>query len=245
MGSQSDKGAPKLESKSSSSVSSTSSLSSQSSSQSFGTSFGFFAHKQDPTLAFIANDIEFWGTAKDNLDEVAELEGIPGLSETDLVINCTGVSYAVRPFVSAKPKWLKVGGTIGVPEQIVLEWRDYCAPPKSYKLDFWQSVLEQSQAHGIKRIFCCCLGGHGRTGTALAALCLATGLMEEPDDAIDFIRTVYTDKAVESKSQEAYLWNLIYTEEEIVEKFGAKKKLDLDYDDEKEWYKWCSSDGGY
>lgn len=52
-----------------------------------------------------------------------------------------------------------------------------------------------------------CLGGHGRTGTALACLAVLTGT--PPDDAVDWVRATYCAKAVETDEQR-----------KLVEKFG-------------------------
>ncbi len=53
-----------------------------------------------------------------------------------------------------------------------------------------------------------CLGGHGRTGTALACLAVLTGT--PADQAVERIRASYCDKAVETEAQRAF-----------VEAFGA------------------------
>jgi len=66
------------------------------------------------------------------------------------------------------------------------------------KLVDW--TLAQLQAG--KKVHCGCVGGHGRTGTFLAALtCVAAG---EPD-AIAYVREHYCKKAVETKSQIDFL----------------------------------------
>ena len=76
--------------------------------------------------------------------------------------------------------------------------------------NFWHEILTQAKDNGIKRIFCCCLAGQGRTGTALASLLLATEMVDEPDIAIEYIRKNYNNKAIESKDQEEYIFDLIY-----------------------------------
>ncbi len=48
-----------------------------------------------------------------------------------------------------------------------------------------------------------CIGGHGRTGTALA--CAAVILGMEPEEAIKHIREAYCKEAIESASQEWYI----------------------------------------
>lgn len=46
-----------------------------------------------------------------------------------------------------------------------------------------------------------CLGGHGRTGTALACLAVLAGT--SPSDAVAWVRAGYCDRAVETDEQEA------------------------------------------
>jgi hypothetical protein len=48
-----------------------------------------------------------------------------------------------------------------------------------------------------------CLGGHGRTGTALACLAVLTGT--PADQAVDRVRSTYCPKAVETDAQRAFV----------------------------------------
>jgi protein-tyrosine phosphatase len=48
-----------------------------------------------------------------------------------------------------------------------------------------------------------CIGGHGRTGTALACLVVLAGL--GPDDAVGWVRAHYCRHAVETGRQEAFV----------------------------------------
>ncbi|MVA77072.1 protein phosphatase [Auraticoccus sp. F435] len=51
-----------------------------------------------------------------------------------------------------------------------------------------------------------CLGGHGRTGTALAALAVLTG--EDPRSAVAWVRARYCPMAVETAEQEEWVASL-------------------------------------
>lgn len=51
-----------------------------------------------------------------------------------------------------------------------------------------------------------CVGGHGRTGTMLAELCVWFGKMT-PSEAINHVRTTYCKKAIESYQQESALYS--------------------------------------
>lgn len=52
-----------------------------------------------------------------------------------------------------------------------------------------------------QKVHCGCIGGHGRTGTFLAALCAELG----EKDAITYVRDNYCHKAVESSTQVSFL----------------------------------------
>ena len=78
-------------------------------------------------------------------------------------------------------------------------------PAQFRKLVDW--TLAQLQAG--RKVHCGCVGGHGRTGTYLAALtCVAAGEL----DAIAYVREHYCKKAVEAKVQIDFL----------VKQFGIK-----------------------
>lgn len=47
------------------------------------------------------------------------------------------------------------------------------------------------------------IGCHGRTGTALATLAVRCG--HEPTEAVDWVRTTYCERAVETADQEAFV----------------------------------------
>lgn len=51
-----------------------------------------------------------------------------------------------------------------------------------------------------------CIGGHGRTGTLLAVVLLAAGVEEYAYDAIRFVRKKYCEFAIESISQEQFIY---------------------------------------
>jgi protein-tyrosine phosphatase len=48
-----------------------------------------------------------------------------------------------------------------------------------------------------------CLGGHGRTGTALACLAVLTGTPSS--EAVAWVRAAYCEKAVETDEQRAFV----------------------------------------
>lgn len=66
-----------------------------------------------------------------------------------------------------------------------------------------QCALERARAG--QRVELGCLGGHGRTGTALA--CLATLTGHPADDAVEWVRAAYCKKAIETDAQVEFVLN--------------------------------------
>ena len=62
-------------------------------------------------------------------------------------------------------------------------------------------VVERAR-HG-ERVEIGCIGGHGRTGTALACLAVLTGL--PAGEAVGWVRRTYCDGAVETEEQRAFV----------------------------------------
>ena len=64
----------------------------------------------------------------------------------------------------------------------------------------WRAV---DRARRGERVEIGCLGGHGRTGTALACLAAMTGRLRS--GAVDWVRTHYCPQAVETAEQVAFV----------------------------------------
>ena len=80
-----------------------------------------------------------------------------------------------------------------------LDWPDFGVPDD---LDALRRALTDLlvRARQGERVEVGCLGGHGRTGTALACLAVLTGTPAH--DAVAWVRANYCDKAVETDAQE-------------------------------------------
>jgi hypothetical protein len=82
-----------------------------------------------------------------------------------------------------------------------IRWRDFWLPSDP---DAATRVLRRAHGRGrTERVEVACSGGVGRTGTALAAMCVFEGM--EPDEAIDWVREHYHPRAVEVPWQRRYL----------------------------------------
>lgn len=120
-----------------------------------------------------------------------------------VVLNCTGTpkrGVAEMPSAfSALTAHLKDQGV----EEITLDWPDGGLPP--VKASFWRALIEACAARKAPLVIHC-IGGHGRTGTALAAILIAYSI--PADDAVEFVREHHCHKAIETLAQERYLDDL-------------------------------------
>jgi hypothetical protein len=87
-----------------------------------------------------------------------------------------------------------------------LEWPDFGVPSDSAPVvTVLRSLLER--ARGGECVELGCLGGHGRTGTALACLAILSGLPS--NDAVTWVRESYCANAVESGKQEEFVLRFV------------------------------------
>jgi protein-tyrosine phosphatase len=83
-----------------------------------------------------------------------------------------------------------------------VEWPDLGVPANPTELVAGvTSVLDRARAG--ERVEVGCLGGHGRTGTALAVLAILTG--QPGSEAVEWVRAMYCARAVETTEQERFV----------------------------------------
>lgn len=83
-----------------------------------------------------------------------------------------------------------------------IDWPDFGVPADTgAALEALKTILERARSG--QNVEVGCLGGHGRTGTALACLAVLTGYPAL--DAIAWVRSSYCSKAVETPEQEAFI----------------------------------------
>jgi len=123
------------------------------------------------------------------------------LEHLDLIVDCAGVVAESGRFVKSAParyRGLKAGL---LPDVIRLDWPDMTAPVH-VGIRWWLRLLELLPAHTCV----CCMGGHGRTGTALGAILISSGM--GADEAIRTVREEHCRRAIETAGQESYLKGL-------------------------------------
>lgn len=92
-------------------------------------------------------------------------------------------------------------GTKPYPSEVLsLNWPDGSSAPAS--LDFWLQLWSMLPAKTVMM----CMGGHGRTGTCMAALMIAAGI--DYYTAVNTVRKEHCMKAIETLVQEIYLHKL-------------------------------------
>ena len=83
-----------------------------------------------------------------------------------------------------------------------VDWPDFGVPESTEAVvRALRTALERARSGQDVEVGC--LGGHGRTGTALACLAVLTG--HPACDAVGWVRSSYCTKAVETPEQEAFI----------------------------------------
>lgn len=126
----------------------------------------------------------------------------PVLNDFDIVLNLTGnkVSRCHDIPVKALKKWESKEKF----KEICLDWPDHGIV--SLPRQFWKELFTFIKT-GKKKMVVFCIGGHGRTGTAIASL-LVTGFNYQPQDACKWIWDNYCKEAIETSGQINYVYNL-------------------------------------
>lgn len=157
--------------------------------------------RHTPTKVITSPDFSIWAGSRD------KVKGF--LSKFALVINCSGsqLSKPEHKFPKGDERFAKLAGLAGnLPPVIELDWPDMGVPCLSSEA--WYELARIIKVDKLNTLVFC-MGGHGRTGTAIACLMKAYGW--EPVKAVKAIRKIYCKEAVESESQVEYIKDLDFT----------------------------------
>ena len=128
------------------------------------------------------------------------------IGSVDLVLNLTGEpDKNIFLNEEAKKKFPELAKVFVSVPMVTIDWPDGESPP--VPVETWKRFSEFLQEHNKDMdLLVMCLGGHGRTGTALA---LILHFLELPQldgrDVVEYVRDVYCRKAIETESQIEYL----------------------------------------
>lgn len=100
------------------------------------------------------------------------------------------------------------------PDRLAIKWPDFGS--LQVEPEFWPELFQQLPEGNI--LFCC-QGGHGRSGTALAAIMIAVSGFNN-HDAVEFLRSAHCESVVETPSQEKML-------AELAVYFGTAQEINI------------------
>lgn len=178
---------------------------SRASTSGLGTYSGW-ADKGVPLIPRCKHDAKAVFTVRGVLVYAADFAGMRQKPEGAIVLNCTSTSryYGSDTKVPEAFRSALAAHLDQPSREIVLDWQDGGTPP--VLATFWLALVKLCRQEEAPLVIHC-LGGHGRTGTALAALLIAVdGVVAT--EAIDRVRALHCDRAIETASQETYLEDL-------------------------------------
>lgn len=93
------------------------------------------------------------------------------------------------------------------PPIIDIDWEDFSVPSLDHK--WWVLLNESIKKLPKGNMLVHCIGGHGRTGTALAILAGLNGYYKKKSDPVATVRERYCPDAVESSEQIEYIETIL------------------------------------
>ncbi len=171
--------------------------------------------RHEATEAFSLEDIHFFGGSE------SKVSGAFFDQDKWLVVSLLGKGRDTKSPIWCKlPNWLNVLRPYTISPQMAIDWPDMGIPP--LRPGFWNKLYMLAKKNGLTNVLFYCIGGHGRTGTALCSVLVECGELS-PKDAIEYVRKVYCKEAVESEGQKNYL-GLLYKATKLKSVAKTKKE---------------------
>ncbi|HWP59500.1 MAG TPA: hypothetical protein VNL14_16530 [Candidatus Acidoferrales bacterium] len=161
---------------------------------------GWVQCRHAPTLICSLEGVQIYGASKSKVsyEELARVKA-------DLLVNLTGYSvYSRNKILKAGRRWASLQRHFEQDrvEEIIIDWPDMGVINAGRQ--FWADFFQLLKQNGYKNVVFFCIGGHGRTGTAVGSL-MTVALDIHGGKAIKAIRSGYCKKAIESRTQEDYV----------------------------------------
>lgn len=166
----------------------------------YSSRYHYTSCKHEAEVVFTIRGCRFFGATKAKLN----IAGIRNVGKALVVNATTGKFGPAESGIRSGPAWLDKTQFVVDFDEIHMRWPDFSTP--EVPPTFWSYLLKQVGEQGYKTVVFTCDGGHGRTGTALACILVAQGWPAA--EAMDFIREGYCKEAIETESQEDYIYTV-------------------------------------
>jgi protein-tyrosine phosphatase len=160
-----------------------------------------FCHKGTPKVMVIGNTIIYAGAFKDVRGDW-DWDVMLRLSDGDFTAYLPIAQVAMNEEAKALlPE--SMHKEVDNPAIIDVLWPDFEVPSLNKK--WWMELVKTIKSWPAASMLVHCLGGHGRTGTALAILGAMGGVPEAQENPVEYVRSIYCKDAIESMAQINYI----------------------------------------
>jgi len=174
---------------------------------SYGGKYNFRSCNHTPSLVCSVGGIRLYAATKSSITRFNS-------KDLQLIVNCSGVNVNLtrsndpNELVKGSEKFDVLKKHIMYQtsiEELRLDWTDGGIWPAG--IMFWQELFDICKANEFTDIVFCCVGGHGRTGTALLSFAIANSAYHVGMAKMytDELNKRYCYQAVETMAQDDYL----------------------------------------
>lgn len=164
----------------------------------FRSKFSYKECHEGSLHVFTHKGIQFWGggsTRGMSLEGMDVIIDCADVAEPKIIINGPLQNHFQKMKTSTilKIDW----PDMGIPAMTKKEWVNLVKTLEKIKKEVFKDK--------VMDVLCCCVGGHGRTGTSLSIIAGLTILEKKKQCPVTYVRTNYCKKAVESEEQSEYI----------------------------------------